>query len=244
MKYEIIKNSDNQNEIQSELTSRIWPEFMHHDKIVNKYWKYLFSYFLKFQIAYVFDSITIAVVNSIPLNWDKGFNLLPDEGLDWALEKAVTDYNKNYAPNLLVGLQIAINKDFQGQGLSTVLLKSIKNIAKEQNINKIVIPVRPTSKSDYPLIPIEDYITWKNPNNLPFDPWIRVHVRNRGEIIKVCKKSMQIEGKVHEWENWTNQNYPGDGNYIVTGALTPISIDIKKNIGKYIEPNVWILHKA
>ena len=49
---------------------------------------------------------------------------------------------------------------------------------------------------------------------------------------------MQIEGTVHEWENWTNKKYPGNGNYIVTGALTPISIDTKKNIGKYIEPNV------
>ena len=53
-------------------------------------------------------------------------------------------------------------------------------------------------------------------------------VRNGGEIIRVCQKSMQIEGTVHEWGNWTNKKYPGDGNYIVTGALTPISIDTKK----------------
>jgi len=79
---------------------------------------------------------------------------------------------------------------------------------------------------------------WKRADNLSFDPWLRVHVRNGGEIIRVCQKSMQIEGTVHEWENWTNKKYTGDGNYIVIGASTPISIDTKKNIGKYIEPNV------
>lgn len=244
MKYTIIKNSDNQQKIQSELTSRIWPEFMQHDMIVNKYWEYLFNSFLNFQIAYVLDKTTIGIANTIPLKWDKDFDKLPDEGLDWALKKAVNDYSSNFTPNLLLGLQISTNKDYQGQGLSTLLLKNIKKIAKENNIKNIAIPIRPTLKSNYPLISIDDYITWKRADNLPFDPWLRVHVRNGGEIIRVCKKSMQIEGTVHEWENWTNKKYPGDGNYIVIGALTPISIDTKKNIGKYIEPNVWILHKV
>ena len=85
---------------------------------------------------------------------------------------------------------------------------------------------------------------WKRADNLSFDPWLREHVRNGGEIIRVCQKSMQIEGTVHEWENWTNKKYPGNGDYIVAGALTPISIDTKKNIGEYIEPNVWILYKT
>ena len=95
MKYKIIKNSNNQNEIQSELTSKIWPEFMHHDIIVNKYWKYLFNNFLSFQIAYVLGKTTVGIANSIPLRWDKDFYELPDEGFDWALEKAVNDYNNN-----------------------------------------------------------------------------------------------------------------------------------------------------
>jgi len=244
MKYIIIKNSDNQHKIQSELTSRIWPEFMQHDMIVNKYWEYLLSSFLNFQIAYVLDKTTIGIANSIPLKWNKDFDKLPDEGLDWALKKAVNDYSNNFTPNLLVGLQISIDKDYQGQGLSTLLLKSMKKIAKENNIKNIAIPIRPTLKSNYPLISIDDYITWERADNLQFDPWLRIHVRNGGEIVRACKKSMQIEGTVQEWESWTNKKYPGDGNYIVTGALTPISIDTKKNIGKYIEPNVWILHKV
>jgi len=61
MKYKIIKNSNNQNEIQSELTSKIWPEFMYHDIISNKYWKFLFNNFLSFQIAYVLDKTTVGI---------------------------------------------------------------------------------------------------------------------------------------------------------------------------------------
>jgi len=120
----------------------------------------------------------------------------------------------------------------------------MKEISKQNNFKHLVIPIRPTLKSDYPLISINDYITWKRVDNLPFDPWLRVHMRNGCKVLKVCKKSMKIEGTVKEWESWTNKKYPGDGDYIVAGALTPISIDIKKNIGEYIEPNVWILYKT
>jgi len=243
MKYKIIKNSKNQNEIHSELTSKIWPEFMYHDTISNKYCKYLFTHFLSFQFAYVLDKTTIGIVNSIPLRWDKDFNELPDEGFDWALKKGINDYHNNVKPNLLIGLQISVNKDYQGRGLSTLLLKSMKEIAKKNNFKHLVIPIRPTSKSDYPLISINDYVTWKRDDNLAFDLWLRVHMRNGCEILRVCKRSMKIKGTVQEWERWANQKYPGDGDYIVARALTPISIDTKKNIGEYIEPNVWILYK-
>ena len=244
MKYKIIKNSNNQNEIHSELASKIWPEFMYHDIISNKYWKYLFTNFLSFQVAYVLGKTTIGIVNSVPLRWDKDFNELPDEGFDWAFKKAINDYNNNVKPNLLVVLQISVNKDYQGQGLSTLLLKSMKEISKQNDFKHTAIPIRPTLKSDYPLISINDYITWKRVDNLPFDPWLRIHMRNGCKILRVCKKSMKIEGTVQEWESWTNKKYPGNGDYIVAGALTPISIDTKKNIGEYIESNVWILYNT
>jgi len=39
--------------------------------------------------------------------------------------------------------------------------------------------------------------------------------------------------------------YFGESNkYIIPGALNPININLKNNSGKYIEPNVWVLHKC
>ena len=34
--------------------------------------------------------------------------------------------------------------------------------------------------------------------------------------------------------------FPESGEYVVEGALCPVLIDREKNLGTYIEPNVWI----
>ncbi len=61
------------------------------------------------------------------------------------------------------------------QRISKILLNQFKNICLEKNFNTLVVPVRPTMKSSYPLIPIEKYVNWKNPDGLIFDPWLRIH---------------------------------------------------------------------
>jgi hypothetical protein len=40
-----------------------------------------------------------------------------------------------------------------------------------------------------------------------------------------------------------SQFIPESGSYVIPGALNTITIDIGKNIGIYIEPNVWVLHE-
>ena len=91
---------------------------------------------------------------------------------------------------------------------------------------------------------MEDYIQWKDRNGLPFDSWLRVHVKAGGTIVKVCSKAMYIPGTVDEWKEWTELDFPGSGSYIVPGALNSILINIEKNEGIYTEPNVWILHET
>jgi len=36
--------------------------------------------------------------------------------------------------------------------------------------------------------------------------------------------------------------FPQSGLYNIPGALNPISMDIEKDEGIYVEPNVWLLH--
>jgi len=91
-----------------------------------------------------------------------------------------------------------------------------------------------------PLIPIEDYATWVREDGLPFDPWMRVHVRLGGELLRPEPHSMQITGSVAEWQSWTGMEFPADGQYVFPRGLAPL--DVRDGVGHYWEPNVWILH--
>jgi hypothetical protein len=79
---------------------------------------------------------------------------------------------------------------------------------------------------------------------LPFDAWLRVHVRAGARIIKVCHESKLIHGTRAEWEQWTGIKFPQSGEYLISGALNPIEMDVENNQGIYIEPNVWIVHEV
>jgi hypothetical protein len=89
---------------------------------------------------------------------------------------------------------------------------------------------------------MENYIQWKNDDQLPFDSWIRIHHLLGAQIVRVCPKALQISGTVADWESWTKMRFPESGRYIVPGALVPVEIDCEHNQGIYIEPNVWMHH--
>jgi len=91
---------------------------------------------------------------------------------------------------------------------------------------------------------MDKYIHWKNEENLPFDPWIRVHIKAGGKIIQPCSRSMDISGTIAEWEEWTNTRVYSSGDYIIDQALVPVQMDREKDMGYYMEPNVWIVHQA
>jgi hypothetical protein len=79
-----------------------------------------------------------------------------------------------------------------------------------------------------------------NEKGLPFDPWLRVHVKQNGKIIKPCSKASIVKGTIDQWETWTRMNFPESGKYVVDGAPCPVRIDLENDLGVYIEPNVWV----
>ena len=229
-------------ELQRTLGLNTWPEFMQHDRIVNKYWHFLYTDFLRFQLALVDKDEIIGIGNSVPLSWKKSFKELPDSGLDWAIYRATNDLKHGSDVNLLVGLQILINEKYQGRGISSEMLKIMKRTARVQGIDNLALPVRPLYKHKFPSIQIEDYIGWLNKDGLPFDPWLRVHIRSGGKIVGLCKRSMIICGSVSEWEKWTVSKFTKTGNYYIEGALNDVTIDKEKDSGIYVEPNIWVVH--
>jgi hypothetical protein len=228
--------------IEREIGGKVWPEFMRQDKEINAFWPKLYKEYLNFQFALFEGDTAVGVANALAIYWDEPFTELPDRGLDWSMEKALDDLATSTPSNLMVGIQILINSDYTKMGLSYKMLQAMKEVAKLNSINHIALPLRPTLKSKHPTIPMEKYITWQNEDGLPYDPWIRVHLKSGGEIVGVCNKSMLITGNVAEWTSWTNKTFEVSGQYEIDDALAPITIDLEEDTGVYLEPNVWVIH--
>jgi len=228
-----------------EISEVTWPEFMLHDPIANENWHELFDLFSDYQFA-MLDTETnrmAAMGNSLPFYWDQPLEELPEGGWDWVFLKAIEDHKRGTKPNIQSAIQINIRPDYQSQGLSVKMVRAMRAIGEAKGFKYLVAPVRPNQKSKYPLISIDDYIKWTNDEGLPFDAWLRVHVRAGAKIIKPCHEAMTIPGTRAEWEEWTGMKFPQSGKYVVSGALNPIEIIVEKDNGIYIEPNVWMVHK-
>jgi GNAT superfamily N-acetyltransferase len=145
-------------------------------------------------------------------------------------------------PDVLSALVAVVDRRRQGEGLSTILVRAMVDLARRHGFPALIAPVRPTWKDRYPLIPMERFVSWKRGDGLPFDPWMRVHARVGAEQLEVCPESMRVEGSAGDWETWTGLAYPDDGDYVVPGALVPVRFTGGR--GTYVEPNVWMRHRA
>lgn len=244
--YKIITPQDlpDYEDRAADIADASWPEFMLHDPVAKKYWHELFDLFGEYQFALLdTESNRMAAMgNSLPFYWDQPLAELPEGGWDWVFVHAVEGHQQGITPNIQSAIQIAIHPEYQGKGLSAVMVSAMRGIAKARGFQHLVAPVRPNQKSQYPLTSIDDYITWTNAEGLPFDAWLRVHARAGARIIKPCHQAMTITGSRTNWEAWTGLQFPQSGAYHIPGALIPMQMDIEKDEGVYIEPNVWMVH--
>lgn len=224
------------------LAPRIWPAFMLEDVTSFRYWNQLYNVFPEYQTCFLDESgAVVANAFTVPLYWDGKLHNLPpgwDEVMAWAL----ADRASGKAPNTLSAISAEIAPEYQGKGLSAEPLKQMQRIASARGFTSLIAPVRPTLKSRYPLVPIERYAYWTRPDGLPFDPWMRVHARLGATILKPAPRAMYVPGTVAELEEWTGMVFPESGQYIVPGALQPITIDREADLGEYYDPNVWMRH--
>jgi len=228
------------------LTKIAWPEFMLHDQVASELWHELLDRFPEYQLAlYDTENKRVAAMgNSFPLRWEDSLENLPEDGWDWVFVKAVKDHKQGLSSNYHCAIQAVIHPEYRGHGLSARIIEAVRAVSKAKDLQALIIPVRPSEKSKYPLTSIDDYITWKNEEELPFDAWIRVHVRLGGKIIKTCHESKTIRGTRAEWEEWTGLKFPQSGEYVLADALVPLEMNVERDEGIYIEPNVWMVHKT
>ncbi len=217
-----------------------WPRFFQEDPAAKRYWGELFATFAEYQFLLCDEDDTlIASGHAIPLCWDSSAAGLPT-GWDTALEQGFRDYEEGKLVNALCGLSIILAPQTQGKGLSETMANMMKELATTDGFPSLILPVRPSRKSEFPDTPIQEYLQWQRDDGAPFDPWIRIHARAGAEIIAIAPRSMVIPGTVAQWEEWTNMQFPNSGLYQIPGALAPIKIDREQNTGLYEEPNVWM----
>src|ERR671931_549717 len=183
-----------------------WPEFLHHDPVVRRWWSRLYERFRDFQLV-LYDEDADVVLGegcSIPIRWDGSVGTLP-EGVT-VLESGFSESE----PNVLSALLAVVDAGRRGEGLSGLIVAAMAEAARSAG--------------------------------LPFDPWIRLHHRLGAEILAVAPRSLDVRGTVAEWEEWTGMAFPETGEYVVPGALVPVTIDRERDEGRYVEPNVWMRH--
>jgi len=182
----------------------------------------------------------VAAGSSVPLA--SAPTPLPDEGWDWAVRGARAVGASGDRPTVLAGLSVTVAPEARGRGLSSLILDEMVSAARARGMDRVIIPVRPTLKPRYPLIPMARYIQWERGDGSPMDPWLRVHTRMGGRILGCCERSMTIDGTVAEWESWLDLALPASGTYTAPGLLAPLTLDREADRGVYVEPNVWVVH--
>jgi GNAT superfamily N-acetyltransferase len=237
MTIETLSENNYLLEVIFNLHSKPWPEFLSYDKTVATYWRPLIRRFPDFQILCRVRAQYVAVGNAAPMHWDGKTVSLPS-GFDDAVQAIMENPQ---TPNTLCGLAVVVAQPHHGRNISTFVLKSLIARAADHGFERLVLPVRPTLKSHHPNIPMEQYLTWQKKEE-PFDPWLRIHHRLGGRVLKVAHNSMVVTGTVSQWEQWTGLQFTESKRYAVPGALDLVDIDLAQDIGIYREPNVWIVH--
>jgi GNAT superfamily N-acetyltransferase len=212
----------------------LWPPFMSEDPVVTAFWPRLYEVFPDFQLWLVDGKQTVGYACTVPVHWDG----VPEQrGLDWALSNGQAG-----PPTTLCAVVAGLEQAYRGRGLATALLRRMAGLGTAHGLDAMIAPVRPTWKERYPLTPIERYVLWRREDGFHYDPWIRTHERLGAEVLSAAPKSMTITGTRAEWEEWTELQFPEDGDYVVPQALVPVRFE--NGVGTYVEPNVWMRHRV
>jgi GNAT superfamily N-acetyltransferase len=224
------------------MSREVWPEFLLHADLPG--WSSLFAELAPYQLLLLDATGRLAgAAHTAPLPWDGTLMDLPTS-LDEVLDRALAAHEARGPSTALCALAAMVAPGHQRQGLSSLLVRWMRDHAAGEGLPDLIAPVRPILKEGFPLVPMESYALWRSEEQEPFDPWIRVHWRLGAEILRVEPAALVVEGSVADWEEWTGREFPGSGAYTVPGALRPVQIDRERDVGRYEDPNLWMRHRT
>ncbi|KAL8725771.1 MAG: hypothetical protein Q9181_006293 [Wetmoreana brouardii] len=196
-------------------------------------------------------------------------------------------------PNALSALAVTVREDRRNMGLAERLIGAMKQVARNELFRILVVPLRPTRKSEFQLVHMDNYLGCtlsqaplrarptsflknaahsppysalaqlsERERELPFDPWVRKHVRLGGTLAKIAPSSMVVSGTFVEWQDWTGIDFyrllrniqalhlmteavtkMGFVEIPIPGGLVPLKVHLKEERCTYTEPNVWVYHQ-
>jgi hypothetical protein len=183
------------------------------------------------------------VALSVPLQWDRTVDGLP-AGWDGTVTAAANLIERGGVPNAVSALSITLTPLATGRGLAAGMINALRTVAARSGASALLAPARPVLKAQYPLTPMAKYLSWRTPDDQPFDPWLRLHLSLGGLQVGIAYPSTTITGTVAEWQEWTGLSLPAAGEYVIPGGLVPLVVDRKADTAVYREPNVWIVHRT
>jgi GNAT superfamily N-acetyltransferase len=220
-------------------SGEVWPEYNLHGDVFAEYWGALEEEFPEFQFALLDGDVVVAEGHTAPLAWDGADATLP-AGIDDALRAAVLARRAGDPVDTLCAMAAEVSPSARQRGVAAELLRGMRELAGRHGLRRFIAPVRPSWKERYPLTAIERYVTWRRADGQLLDPWMRLHERLGARVSTPLPESMRITGTVAEWESWTGLAFPEDGDYVFPHGLAPLRVEA--GIGRYVEPNVWIIH--
>ncbi|MBV9586368.1 MAG: N-acetyltransferase [Alphaproteobacteria bacterium] len=226
------------------------PEFMRHDPAGGLYYgDGHLEHYREFGIV-AFDPAAperpLARAFGVPFAFRDGTtgrDELPERGWDEIIRWGYLDRTAGRRPTAVSALEIMVAPHLQGRGVSQLMLMAMRDNARRLGFADLFGPLRPTLKDKEPLTPFADYAARRRADGLPWDPWVRVHVRAGAQIVKVAPTSMVVAGTLAEWSAWTGVAFDKSGPAIVPGALSPVHVSLEQNHAVYIEPNLWVHHR-
>ena len=124
-----------------------------------------------------------------------GRGRLPEGGWDQVLLWAFSDLRHGRTPDTVSAIEITVATGRLGQGISGRMVAAMRDNARRLGFRELVAPVRPSAKHAEPTVPMEEYARRvRDEDGLPYDPWLRVHVRAGGVIEGVAPVSMTVSG--------------------------------------------------
>jgi GNAT superfamily N-acetyltransferase len=221
-----------------------WPGFMTRDPVANAlYWQVAEAFPQLCAVATDESDAVVATGRALAFALElRSRGALPDGGLDRVTIWAFNDKLAGRTPDIASAVEIAVCRAHQGTGLSHRMLAALREAAAVAGLTRLVAPVRPNAKHRHPRMPMAEYITMTRADGLPADPWLRVHVRAGGRILRPAPASMVMVGSLAEWRDWTGLPFDQTGEVIVPEALVPVHCDIEHDHAVYVEPNVWVEH--
>jgi len=189
-----------------------FPKFITADLAVKECIGRVRDYFPHLDVMLVDESDKpVATGWGVPISWLGDVADLPSSFAD-VLRRAIEVHDSGLDANTFVICGAVVDPGRKGSGTATELIRALSSTGQAMGMTRILVPLRPTRKHLYPLFSIEDYASWVRDDGLPFDPWLRLHVRMGARVISLAREAQTMTGTIQDWEEWTGISLPVSGN--------------------------------